>query len=83
MSNEKQKIEIELDQNKKLEISIIAKAFGITPGEFIKRMIKQNIYWIKEYLETDHPDHSFLLIYFGLEKINFKELREKKIIKGK
>lgn len=46
MSSEKVKIEIELDQEVKIAIDIIAKAFGWTPQKFIQVSLKKDIEYI-------------------------------------
>ena len=51
MSEKTIKLEIELDQDKKLEIDIISKAFGWTPERFIQYVIKNDIKYIKDNLE--------------------------------
>ncbi|KKL89286.1 hypothetical protein LCGC14_1916170, partial [marine sediment metagenome] len=81
MSNERQKIEIELDPDKKLELDIFSKAFNITPGEFVKMAIKNEIAFIKAFLEISYPREKLMDYYhfkfdinlYGLRKITLRE----------
>jgi len=52
MPDKKVKIEIELDQDKKIQIDIISKAFNMTPGVFLDYVITKEINYAK-FLLTD------------------------------
>lgn len=68
------KIEIELDQDKKLELDIISKAFGISPGEFIDFVLKKELDYVKYLFELTHPKEE-LEDYYE-RKINLDELKK-------
>ncbi len=67
-------MEIELDQDKKLQIDIVSKAFNMTPKEFIDFVLIKEIDYIKFLLEFSNPKTE-LEGYFGFE-INIDELKK-------
>lgn len=69
------KVELELNQDKKIQIDIISKAFDMTPQEFIDYVLLKEINYIK-FLLTDfsHPEAE-LESYYEFE-INCEELRK-------
>ena len=75
---EKHKNEIELDQDKKLEIDIISKAFNMKPEEFINLVIKEELRLIKNYLSWSYPKEN-LEDYYKFN-INIDELRKLNLV---
>jgi len=69
-----EKIHIELDLDKKAKIEIIAKAFNMTPGDFIKDAIKKEMGFIKSTLKRDNAKND-LESYYKFE-INIDELKK-------
>lgn len=59
-------MEIELDLDKKLQIDIISKAFSVTPGDFIKLAIENEIGFIKSTFECNNAKND-LETYYGFE----------------
>lgn len=72
MSNNKQKIELELDQETIKKINIISKAFGAAPIEIIKLAIKHEIDYIYGYAASDNAKEE-LESYYNRE-IDIKHL---------
>ena len=76
---EKQKFRIELDQDKKLELDIISKAFGMDPEAFIKYVLIKEIDYIQYLLDSKYPKEE-LEEYYGsdipIEMIDMHELRK-------
>jgi len=54
MPEKKVKIEIELDLEKKIQIDIISKAFNMSPEDFIKGAINNEIGFVKSTLELNN-----------------------------
>ena len=67
-----EKIEIELDQDKKLEIDIISKAFNMDRETFLKLIVEKEIDYIKCLLEFSNSKEE-LESYYKFE-INMDEL---------
>lgn len=75
LSEKQPKFEITLDQDKKLQIDIISKAFNMTPQAFIDFVLTKKINYIK-YLLTDFSNpKGELEEYFELE-IDIDELKK-------
>lgn len=74
INEEVDKITLQLDQDKKVEIYIISKAFSISPGEFIKLALKNELHYIKGVLEAPYPKEN-LEDYYKFE-ININSLRK-------
>ena len=68
------KIEIELDQDKKVEFDIVSKAFNMTPKDFIALVLNNEIDQIKGLLESIHPKEELEDYY--KHKININELKK-------
>lgn len=68
------KIELELDQDKRIQIDIISKAFSVTPGDFIKLAIENEIGFIKSTFERNNVKND-LETYYGFE-IDVNELKK-------
>ena len=68
------KIELELDQDKRIQIDIISKAFSVTPGDFIKLAIENEIGFIKSTFEHNNVKND-LETYYGFE-IDVNELKK-------
>ncbi|KKN61155.1 hypothetical protein LCGC14_0524500 [marine sediment metagenome] len=66
------KYEIELDQDKKIAINIISKAFNLSPGEFINLVLKNEIHFIRGCVGTNDSKEN-LEDYYQFE-INIDEL---------
>jgi len=60
------KIEIELNQDKKLEIDFISKAFGMDQETFVKIAIEHEIGFIKSTFELNNVKND-LETYYGFE----------------
>lgn len=73
MSVEKQKIEIELDQDIMKVIELISKAFYLTPSEFIAIVVKQEIDYIKDQIKDE--ESVFLEKLFEVSRLR-KDLME-------
>ena len=72
--NEKQKIEIELDQDIKTALDIISKAFGWTSKQFIVFLVTKDVGFIQWYTEKDWIDE--LKDYYKHSNIKGKELKK-------
>lgn len=80
MSN-KTKIEIELDQDQKIAVDIISKAFGINPQNFILHIIKNELSYIKSMINSNYAKENLEDYYSGF-KINIKELESLNLLEG-
>jgi len=56
MSKQKQKIELELDQELMQKIDIISKAFDWTPENFIEISLKKDVKYIQDNIKTHTID---------------------------
>ena len=65
----------ELDQDKKIQIDIISKAFNMTPQEFIDFVLLKEINYIKFLLTDFSNPKAELEDYFEFE-INIDELKK-------
>ncbi len=68
------KIEVELGQDIKKALDIISKAFGISSGEFIKKMIKRDLSWIKQGISDKSVNGIELMDYYNLKEFCPEEL---------
>ena len=71
--SKKEKIELELDQDKKLAIDIISKAFKISPGVLIKKMINRDLAWIKQGISKGSVTEKELIDYYNLKEFSPEE----------
>lgn len=74
MSNNKQKIELELDQEIKQKIEIISKAFGMDPEEFIKIALLHEIHYISDCITFEHAKEE--LEFYYKREINMEEIKK-------
>lgn len=74
MSEKKVEIKIELDQEKKLAINIISKAFNLGLEEFINLVLKKEIHFINCLLGRSYPKEN-LEDYYKFE-IDIDELKK-------
>ena len=65
---------IELDQDRKIEIDIISKAFNMTPKGFIDFVLNKELDYIKYLFELKHPKEE-LEEYYERE-VNIDELKK-------
>lgn len=80
MPEKKVKIEIELDQDKKLEIDLISKAFGMDQEAFAKLAIEHEIGFIKDIFGFNNVKDD-LETYYHFE-INIDELRKLNLLEA-
>lgn len=69
-----EKIEIELDLDKKLEIDLISKAFGMARETFVKIAIEHEIGFVKSTFELNNVKND-LESYYNFE-INMDKLKK-------
>lgn len=74
--DKKVKIELELDPEKKPELDMLSKALGMDPKDFIKMAIKNEIDFIKIFLEISYPREKLIDLYNFKFDINLVGLRE-------
>ena len=74
MSNNKLKIELELDQEVMKKIEIMSKSFGIDPEQFIKIALNHEIHYISSNLDSKDPQDIFETYY--KREINMSELKK-------
>jgi len=74
MSENKVKIEIELELQDKKAIDIIANAFNWTPKQFIQYSIKRDISFVQGYSQMAFIND--LYEHYNIEKIDLEELKK-------
>ena len=56
MSNEKEKLEFEIDSVKLSEIKDICHLFNLNLESFIKNILEKELKWIKEQIKSDSKE---------------------------